>query len=345
MLAVAFLLASQSQAVVVATNYESAGLNDPGMPYWGNVGQMSSASTVYLGGGWAITANHVTPGDFRFSDGRDFAVVQGSEVVLTNPANSGAGGHADLRMFRLAQDPGLPTVPIVSTAPAASAIVMMIGAGLDRDSQLIGWQTNTAPWPQTPLAFAPTRGFDLLSTSHIRWGESRISTSQAINNGTVTFITNFSANGVPLQAQAVSGDSGGGVFELVNGTWQLAGIMTAETLLTNQPSGTVVFGDNSYSASLAVYRNEIMSIIGTPLPTTTQALSSASLSSSVSSDATSTSANSLQAMQSLEGHPASPNAASLAVVPEPSTGVLAALGAAALLAAGWMRRRAVDRPC
>ncbi len=248
--------------MLVVTSYAAPTLSAPSNnPYWDNVGQMSGASAVYLGGGWAITANHVTENDLRLSDGRDFAVAPGSEVVLSNPLTSGATGNADLRMFRLTQDPGLPSLPIISTTPASNSLVMMIGAGRDWNSTEIGWQTSTVPWRQEPMPVASVRGFELLSTSHMRWGINHVSGNTTVSNGTVVFTTTYTQNGGPFLAQAVTGDSGGGVFEQVNGGWQLVGIMDAITLLSNQPSDTIVFGDSTNSANLATYHDEILKVM------------------------------------------------------------------------------------
>ena len=51
-------------------------------------------------------------------------------------------GSPDLRMFRLAEDPGLPTLEIDAVRPAAGSTVMMIGAGRQRVPGLKSWRVS-----------------------------------------------------------------------------------------------------------------------------------------------------------------------------------------------------------
>ena len=338
----------------------------------------SSASAVYLGNGWAITANHVSEASVRLSDGRDFGVAPDSAIVLSNPTSSGLTGNADLRMFRLDGDPGLPTVPIGATVPTSGSQVMMIGAGRDRANKEIGWQvTSSSVWTPVGLPVASVRGFDLLSTASMRWGESRISGSPTLNNGTISLTTNFSLSSGPFAAQATVGDSGGGMFQQVHGAWQLVGIIDAQQLMANQPSDTVVFGDSSLSASMAAYHDEILKIMDAPLPAwqnpynyydvdrngTVDSRDLLLLIHEVSTKGgyllTGTpGANSplvdvngdgefslasdvLPELHFLQGiRKTVPSASGLGFVPEPSSLVLAVCGAVALAAVHWRRRRA-----
>ena len=266
-LALAALAATARGVVISGANAGPSQSAPSANPYWDNVAHLSGATAVYLGDRWMITANHVSETSVTFSDGRaPFAVVPGSEVVLTNPTTSGATGNADLRMFQLQADPGLPSLAITTTTPKNGAALMMIGAGRDRGATEIGWSASTDPWKPTPLPLATARGYSLASTSHMAWGESRVAGSTLISNNTVMLATNFSSSAGPFEAQVVTGDSGGGVFTQVGGAWQLTGVIDAEKLLTNQPSDTVVFGDQSYFANLSTYRDQIESILNTPTP-------------------------------------------------------------------------------
>ena len=239
--------------------------NDPG---WNNVAHLSSATAVYLGNRWMITANHVGETPVTFSDGRVFNITVGSDVVLSNPASTGDVNAPDLRMFQLTADPGLPSLNIAASAPAPGTLVTMIGAGLDRGRNQIGFQvTGTSPnfvWTPAPLPIANARGFSLLSSSHMRWGQSPVVGTPNLVNDTVMFATRFAATSGPLAGQAVSGDSGGGVFQLVHGAWSLVGIMDLLQPVLNQPSGLVVFGDQTFSNNLSTYRDQIMSLVTHP---------------------------------------------------------------------------------
>ena len=85
-------LVSSAQGVVISTGDGSGNTNSPGSNTgWANVGRVSSASGVYLGNRWVITANHVSTAPLRLSDGRTFAVSVGSDVRLRNAA----GGFVD----------------------------------------------------------------------------------------------------------------------------------------------------------------------------------------------------------------------------------------------------------
>ncbi|MBI3839178.1 MAG: trypsin-like peptidase domain-containing protein [Planctomycetia bacterium] len=235
--------------------------------------RLSNATAVYLGNRLMITANHVISNvgnsPVTFTDGREFNSSVGSDLVLTNPpALQIPSTTADLKMFRLAADPGLPALQIDTASPTSGAKVMMIGAGRDREPNEIGWSiSSTNVWTQTPLPFANARGFAVDSnSSHMRWGTNLVVSGNTVSNGnTATFATRFDSTGNPFEAQAVSGDSGGGVFRPVDGRWELVGIMdTVQAAATGQPNGTAVFGEQSLSADLSQYRDQIESILNRP---------------------------------------------------------------------------------
>lgn len=252
-------------AVVIATGSDGPNLVAPGNdPGWLNVGRIAGASGVYLGDRWVITANHVSSGALRLSDGREFAVSVGSDVRLSNPGNS--FGRPDLRMFRLAADPGLPSLEIAAAVPEIGSQLIMIGAGVDRAPRLLGWQTGLV-WNEVPLPFAGALGYSLASSSHMRWGVNLVGSGSSFGTDqTYEFITRFDQQGIPFEAQAVLGDSGGGAFHFHDGAWELAGIMTSTRLLPGQPNGTVVYGDQTFVADLSVYSGQILDFINLDEP-------------------------------------------------------------------------------
>jgi hypothetical protein len=254
------VLAAPAKAVVIAALNHDATLLAPGdNPAWSNMAFLHNASAVYLGNRWVITANHVGDGNVRFTDGRTFNFSVGSGRQLTNP--TGTSGSPDLRMFRLAEDPGLPTLDIASTLPASATQVMMIGAGRDRGPGLLGWTFAGGVWTPASLPFANQFGYALESSSHMRWGTNRIEGGSTVSNSTRIFTTRFDRGALAFEAQAAVGDSGGGVFDFVDGEWQLLGIMIAQQSANNQPANTVLFANTTQSADLSRYHDQILNVM------------------------------------------------------------------------------------
>ena len=148
-------LAGTAHAVAISTSTDAANLLAPAdNPGWNNVARLSNASAVYLGNRWVITANHVSNAPVRFSDGRVFEIAPGTNVRLNNSGSLALLGSPDLKMFRLAADPGLPALQLGTATPGNGATVMMIGAGMDREPDIIGWEiTSNALGETTRLRY------------------------------------------------------------------------------------------------------------------------------------------------------------------------------------------------
>jgi hypothetical protein len=190
-----------------------------------------------------------------------YSEVPNSAVQLANPPGQAFTPDSDLLMYQIQGSPNLPSIQIGSDSPAAGWQVTMVGNGRDRGTQEAYW---TSSWMSTsnPSTYA---GYIWASTHDMRWGTNVISMTgipEGIGaNSETAFQTTFSANGSPYNAQGSPGDSGGAVFhEDSSGHWTLAGIMFAVNNLDGQPMGTSVFGDVTYSADLSVYRSEIYQI-------------------------------------------------------------------------------------
>jgi hypothetical protein len=254
------LAAAPAEAVIVATNNFDATLRAPGNdPGWSSLAFLKNASAVYLGNRWMITANHVGDGNVRFTDGRTFNFAIGSGRQLSNPA--GTSGTPDLRMFRLVQDPGLPTMPIASSLPASGEQVLMVGAGRERGPGLLGWTFASGVWTPTALPLANQFGYMLESDSQMQWGTNQIEGGSTVSSSTRIFTTRFDRFALHFEAQAVTGDSGGGVFDFVNGHWELLGIMVSQQSAQNQPANTVIFSNTTQSADLSRYRDQIIDLL------------------------------------------------------------------------------------
>ena len=212
----------------------TTGWNTSGVTGWDYVGTVngvnSTASGVYLGNGWVLTAGHVGAGTFTLQ-GTAYAAVNGSAQGIKNADAT----VADITLFRIAT---LPTLAALTLAPALSNVtqVVMIGYG---GGQGETWGTNwitglkmvgvTGPY-STP--FGPVSSF-----------------------ATYDYET-LGVNGAKL----VGGDSGGADF-IYNSTasqWELAGINEA---VNNSTA-------DSYLVDLGNYASAIENITAVPEPTT-----------------------------------------------------------------------------
>lgn len=245
-------------AVVDANSSSNTNAPADGAP-WLNVGEIGGGpSGVYLGGGWVLTASHVGVGSIVLVNST--FTPDGTSLRLTNAD----GTATDLVMFHLSAFPPLPSIPLVTSTPAAFAQIDMIGFGLIAGSA----QTN----------FGAYSGF-YWGASHKSWGNNKVNLGgvTTINAGygnISVFATDFTAPGTigPAsqtsdEAQVAPGDSGGAAFQKVGSVWQLAGILDAEQFLVNQPGSTAVYGDKSYAADIATYRSQIEGVLSaTPIP-------------------------------------------------------------------------------
>ena len=353
------VLSTKAPAVVISSGNGQGNTTLPASnPGAGNVAHLSSASAVYLGNRWILTANHVSDStSLTLADGRSIAIVPNSGITLNNPI--GVTGTPDLRLEQLAQDPGLPSLDIATKSPTTGSYMMMVGNGFDRQANLIGFQLRTTGYVRAPIPVDSLIGHDLASTSHLRWGFNRVESGGiATVLSTQTFHTLFDRASSPNEAQATTGDSGGGVFQFTGGHWQLAGIMIAGQGVSGQPNGTVLYGDQTFIADLATYRDQIEAVLHGPTaqPTASALASVNPLTaagavvdahpSSLTADALSAVAEATSARNMLLTPDSSATSLTALpfVVPEPSSLILAAAGAAlAVVARCASRRRAAAR--
>jgi hypothetical protein len=288
-LALAVLLSSNNANNTALSLSDAGGPGDPLQPGFVSVGRSSTGNgtVTYLGGGWVITAGHVTINNFlngpqnpatpvRFG-GNPYLVDMSSIHFLHNPDNS----LADLKVFRLQTDPLLPSViPGLINDVGPSGRVIMIGNGLTAGAQHFwsvnktnpAWVWTDGPPPPNPPGPGSNdySGFDADNQgSHtIRWGENEVLSTGVLGVG---FTTQFDSllytfrTPRASEAQASNGDSGGPGFTLVGGQWKLSGIMFTVSLpLNNQPDETVLFGDQTLFYDLSLYRDEILAIVPEP---------------------------------------------------------------------------------
>ena len=264
------LAAPALHAVILATGDGTQNTTGTGAgPGWDYVGTVSFASGVYLGNyagdNWVLTAWHVGEGTFTLG-GTSYSAIPSSSVRVQNADSS----LTDLCLFKINGDPGLAPVPISATSPALGTYAKMIGAGRDRETAITEWNvTGTSPdytWSEVASG-GNAGGYKWAGTRSLRWGENTLDAALSFNAGygdVQGFSTDFGY--AAEQAQGASGDSGGGVFTYNPSTssWELTGLMLAIGTYDNQPGGTAVFGNVTYIADLASYRDSIFTTIPNP---------------------------------------------------------------------------------
>ncbi len=225
-------------------------------PVLDHIGVRGGLSAIYLGNGIVLTANHCGPGDVWFG-GQLYHYVPGSAVRLVNDD----GTYADLMMFEVHPRPNLPELPIVSSRPLVGSVVKLAGNGFDRGPSLV-WDPNGSGAP------GPTGGYAWAPSSSVRWGHNVLEvvpTARVFN--TIALGTIFHSGLLWPEAQAVTGDSGGGVFALtLLGGWQLAGVMIGITQYAGQPPNTSFYGQKTYFADAAYYRPQLVDAVDLPEP-------------------------------------------------------------------------------
>jgi hypothetical protein len=251
------MLSAAASAVLIDGEDGSRDIAPFSQPVIENVGVRGSLSAIYVGRGVVLTANHVGPGDVTFA-GTVYPYVPESAIQLANPD----GSYADLLMFEVDPRPDLPDLDIPVLCPAFGSLLLMAGNGLDRGDPLV-WDPNGgySPGPTGGYAWAPSR--------HVRWGTNNV---EVYPSGGKVFNTrafgSYFDPGRPLpESQAVTGDSGGGVFALsLLGEWQLAGVILGIVQYSGQPGGTSFYGQRTYYADLAYYRPQINDAVTLPEP-------------------------------------------------------------------------------
>ncbi len=252
----------------------TAPANDPG---FANIGRkvpgQGSGTFIYLGNRKVLTAAHIGAADVVFG-GTTYAAVGGSTVQLTNADSS----PTDLVIFEIATDPGLPGVNISQSAPAVGANVVMIGAGLSRDTNQTYWQVDTSTpgnwvWNPGTQASHNASGFAYSSSSAVRWGTNSIANNNFDFTVPAGFVeglfTQFIEGASSDEAQAATGDSGGAIFYENPGTsqWELAGLMistASPATWSNVPANHGIFGQVTLAADLSAYRSQIIAAVPEP---------------------------------------------------------------------------------
>ena len=189
---------------------------------WDHVFQFgtNNATGIYLGNGYALTANHVLPVPAGFfinglAYDRDTAfaplqIIDGADVV-------------DMKLVKILPNVTTLTLPSLSTLPLNFSTT----ADLNLNCTLIGWGVGKG-------AIVTNQGWDWGddSTRAQRWGTNKtISTvDSAVYNGysydVLETIFKHPFSGSSNVAEITLGDSGSGLFQQIDTVWKLSGIAT-----------------------------------------------------------------------------------------------------------------------
>ncbi|GAA5484487.1 hypothetical protein [Haloferula sargassicola] len=249
--------------------------SQPDFPYWDNLVRVSNASGVYLGAdsssgtGWVLSANHISP---------EPATITVAGSVYTASAGIQIGS-SDLILYQIGGGlgdpalPSLPAVPLASITASAGESALMFGRG---------FAINTS----APYIWGTPGTSDANGT---RWATNTIELTAMVDLGGSNLqpylVTDFDASGDPgataYDGQASLGDSGGGLFILRGGVWELAGIAHfvddgpdfLESVATGDntlnPSQT---GDYSAYSDVFAKSGDIITVTGVLVPEPASAL-------------------------------------------------------------------------
>jgi len=176
----------------------------------------------------------------------------------------------------------LAPLTIATASPTVGADVVMIGAGrsptsatpttwhVDTDPDPWVWSTSTFPDADTTIDGLVTN-----STKTKRWGTNVVESLESdMIYGSYAemsaIVTDFDeTGGTAFEAQAVTNDSGSGLFIDSGSGWELAGTIVNVALYSGQPGGNggahnALFGNSTYAVDLSEYASEINGIVPEP---------------------------------------------------------------------------------
>ena len=266
-------LCQPAAAVVIASGdgsgNTSAPADDPG---WSYMGVRGGASAIYMGNDWVATTAHVGVGNGSVVfDGNTYQ--RDPDVCVIRLKNDNQT-KTDIIMFKLESGPSLPPPEIPTTVTLPGSEVTMIGYGRNREPNMTTWDIDTGTNPDSWIEHPPDdsnlinrSGYKTGGGFATRWGENTvesvglyiISVGPSGSYGKVRALsTKFDANGLTHEAQAVPGDSGGGVFYKDGNSWQLIGMIFAIDTFNDQSLNYAVFDNLTYAADLLFYRDQLL---------------------------------------------------------------------------------------
>ncbi len=236
------------------TGNTAAPQDDPG---WRNVGHhLGSPSVVYLGNQWILTTEHSGLNSVLF-EGRRYNPVPGSLLRVEKPETQ----FADLLLFRIDEDPGLPALSMSTSPPKVGEHVMLIAAGSSRGGRFTFYSQDSGPLD----------GFTWQADQTKRWGTNRVEAAPSFvghrETSTMAFPMVFNRIEDPgstrHEAAGALGDSGGALFARENpkdpdSDWVLSGIVFSVTSRGEGLQRITFYSDVTWAADLSYYRDRIM---------------------------------------------------------------------------------------
>jgi hypothetical protein len=208
LLGAVFLLApiDYASAIVFFSQGNGANLDNPGLGLpWDNVVQMRNESGpigtgVYLGNRYVLTAGHVGPLT---------SVKVGFVDYLLDSSPAVAVGQADMKLVRLASDPGLSGVRLNTNPSGDAGNSYLVGYGVGRSSSSL-------------LSSSPVTWGDS-STAIKRWGtnfvDGAIAGVQVAGYTSDLLRTQFNSNSGANEAALTIYDSGSALFRQIGSEW------------------------------------------------------------------------------------------------------------------------------
>jgi hypothetical protein len=246
----------QARAIVFFSQGNGANLDNPavGLP-WDNVVQMQSptgpiGTGVYLGNRYVLTAGHVGPLT---------SVKVGLVDYLIDSSPAVAIGTADMKLVRLALDPGLNGVPLNTNPFGDTGYSYLVGYGVGRASSSL-------------LSSSPVTWGDS-STAIKRWGTNivDIARSGIQVGGYISDLlkTEFNSDAGANEAALTIYDSGSALFRQIGSDWYLVGLgayvqNSGYSLASSQFNYTE--SDDSYFIRISKYADSSVMIGGVSVP-------------------------------------------------------------------------------
>ncbi len=237
----------------IASPIDGSKLPD-GDPGWANEGQtVFFLNAVYIGDGWMLTAHHAGAAGVNFVvPGTTYQPVPSQSFQVPNPMGVPglSAAYADLLLYRINADPGLPSLTIASQPLGVNDKVVFISKGLTLALPESHWVVdNSVPPNWTSVPSGGTYSGYVIGGGGKRWGTNNIANDNILGDqfvydpithpshscdpsnpadqcdasdadittnvghatiANLTTFDRFSSN--PYETQVVNGDSGSPVF-------------------------------------------------------------------------------------------------------------------------------------